>query len=340
MTFVFAAARLMPAHRITAVASGLALASAACLFLGCSSDDTAEPDPVPSGTIALTDQNNFQGDASLNPPSTTTAVGEDLQISWDAIDSNLLCHEAEEILRVSFVRLGLTSQAEANEVLVSGDVSSYSDGDFQVQPAGATQASLSDFNTGTSTPDFLMLADDYFVSDDHTYLLVFSASTTIGKETQSLMYLEPSADSDNTTVVAEGGCDQLVYDANLSDLTPVSIPPSEPWVVDWRDITRTGDGQPVRLTGIDRVLIGFYEGRDVAYIEENIFDIEVDPQAKLWEVALAQGRSADLADAKAADGSAFPGFETDAEGTWLLGLFCSSCTSPAPVFLTILEPGQ
>ena len=37
-------------------------------------------------------------------------------------------------------------------------------------------------------------------------------------------------------------------------------------------------------------------------------------------------------------GGAFPGFDTDADGVWLVGLLCSGCQNPAPVVLSILEP--
>ena len=44
---------------------------------------------------------------------------------------------------------------------------------------------------------------------------------------------------------------------------------------------------------------------------------------------------ADLALATGDDGD-FTGF-TDG-GTWVLALMCSSCSNPAPLFLTVVEP--
>jgi hypothetical protein len=49
------------------------------------------------------------------------------------------------------------------------------------------------------------------------------------------------------------------------------------------------------------------------------------------------GESANLADAKDANGNAFSGF-TSTSGTWALGLLCSTCQNPAPIALTILQP--
>jgi hypothetical protein len=76
----------------------------------------------------------------------------------------------------------------------------------------------------------------------------------------------------------------------------------------------------------------------VSEIEEQIFDLEI-LATTLWELELEGGKTADLAQAQARDGSgAFRGF-TRTDGVWALGLMCSTCSNPAPVVLTILEPG-
>jgi hypothetical protein len=41
--------------------------------------------------------------------------------------------------------------------------------------------------------------------------------------------------------------------------------------------------------------------------------------------------SAALSDCTDADGAPFPGFSSD--GTWLVGLSCLACSSPAPLLL-------
>jgi hypothetical protein len=135
------------------------------------------------------------------------------------------------------------------------------------------------------------------------------------------------------------GCGLLEFSADLASATPVRMPAAKPWVIDWRNVTRNGQGNNIVFESIDGVLIGFYEGKTVADLQTHIFDIEL-MATSLWELPLTGGRTADLS--KAAErgtGAAFPGFARSTAGVWMLALRCSTCQNPAPVVLTILEPG-
>ena len=130
----------------------------------------------------------------------------------------------------------------------------------------------------------------------------------------------------------------LDFSADLASLTKLPVPMAGPWILDWRDITRDGQGSDVPFQKIDGVTIGFYAGMTVADLQARIFDIELIATT-LWDVKLAGGRTADLATAKdRATGAVFPGFASAGAGTWMLALTCSKCQNPAPVLLTILEP--
>ena len=51
-------------------------------------------------------------------------------------------------------------------------------------------------------------------------------------------------------------------------------------------------------------------------------------------------RTADLSAAKERTaGTLFPGFGGGRVGVWVMGLMCSTCQNPAPVLLTMLDPG-
>ena len=117
------------------------------------------------------------------------------------------------------------------------------------------------------------------------------------------------------------------------------MPRSGPWTIDWRSLNRDGGGSAVPFSRIDKLLVAFYEGRDVGYLEDNIFDIEL-MATSVWELPLDNERDANLSDVRLRDNAsaAFEGFDTDAEGVWLLGLFCSRCQNPAPVLLSIVVP--
>jgi hypothetical protein len=184
---------------------------------------------------------------------------------------------------------------------------------------------------------------DYVVNDDFTYVLLVTHGTVPGVGTRTMAFLRPTEDSDVTTVQVPAGCDPdapiLDFSAELS-AEAGKVPREGPWVVDWKDVTRDGQGNELAYASIDRVLVGFYEGMTVSDIEDRILDIEILPTA-LWEAELSGGRSADLADTKDRDnGTPFEGFERDEEGVWLFGLTCSTCQNPAPLVLAVLEPSE
>ena len=152
-----------------------------------------------------------------------------------------------------------------------------------------------------------------------------------------MTFIKPTATSTNTQVDAPTGCGMLDFSADLASLTKLPVPVAGPWILDWRDVTRDGQGNPIPFEKIDGVTIGFYAGMTVADLQARIFDIELIATT-LWDVKLTGGRTADLAPPRI--GRPAPcsrGSRADA-GTWMLALTCSTCQNPAPVLLTILEP--
>lgn len=338
-TWLLADQRSAPAaRRITTVIPMLALLVASGVT-SCGGDDPGGSDQPGEGSILLVDANNFSGTADLDPPIVETAADQDVEVCWDAVSQDLLCHDFDAVETLFLLRVAEGSESAVIEQILSQDLNRISERILRHELQGdeATHCvNFSDFAFGSAA---IELSEEYFESDEHTYVLLFSTGNAVTKGARSLMLLNPTSESDVTNISGEAGCGLLDYTADLSSLETVEVPSEGPWVVNWSGLTKTGDGNDVPFTGIDRVLVGFYEGRDVEYLETNIFDIEIDPNATIWEVEVEEGRSANLADATARDGGdAFPGFDIDAEGTWLLGLFCSGCTSPAPVFLTILDP--
>ncbi|MBN1609054.1 MAG: hypothetical protein JW940_20670 [Polyangiaceae bacterium] len=104
-------------------------------------------------------------------------------------------------------------------------------------------------------------------------------------------------------------------------------------------MTRNGQGNELIYATIDRLLIGFYKEKTPADLEARFFDIET-LATSLWELALTGGRTADLVQAvEHGTDAAFEGF-TRTDGVWILALLCSTCQNPAPVVLTILDPGK
>jgi hypothetical protein len=273
-------------------------------------------------------------------PAVETASGVDLDLCWGEVQGDLLCHDLEpesDLDNVALMRFRHLSEQEVEQRLTAGELSqSELDGylDFHTDHESTCTklSALSFFGTEVE------VEEDYLESTDHTYMLLLARGTSPGVGAATLMFLRPSEASANTVVEAQSGCGLLEFTADLATAEPVAVPAMGPWVVDWRNVTRDGQGNDVAFARIDRALVGFYEGMTVSDLEEQIADLELIA-AEMWEIELGRGNKVDLGAAESrADGAAFSGFERDADGLWLFALLCSTCQNPAPVVLSILEP--
>jgi hypothetical protein len=293
------------------------------------------------GNVLLLDENNYRTTATLAIPTVETTAATDADICWSNVINDLQCHPVSatadldnvSLLRVSHLSPSQVQGRVAEGTLSQSDVAGYVDFHTDHSTTCAKLSQLSFFGTVIDVPS------QYIESDDYTYLLLFAKGTTPGQGARTMMFLKPTAGSTNTKIDAPTGCGMLDFSADLSSLTKLSVPAAAPWILDWRDITRDGQGNAVPFSKIDGVTIGFYAGLTAADLQARIFDIELIATA-LWDVKLAGGRTADLSTAiDRASGAPFAGFDRAETGTWMLALTCSRCQNPAPVVLTILQPG-
>ena len=320
----------------------LGLVSVAPLLGGCESTDTADAGgDETTGNIQLLDANNYTITSSLTLPYVETASGSDLDICWDGVTSDLQCHDVApqtDIDNVVVIRFHNLSEEEVQTTLGAtdlemDDVDAYYDYNTDHSSTCAKLSDMSFFGTP------IEVGQDYVESDEFTYVMTVTSGTTPGVGAKTLMFLRPNADSTNTTVDAVSGCsDILEASADLHSADAVSVPAEGPWVVDWSDATVDGQGNPISYDSIDGLLLGFYEGMALSDLEDRIFDIE-QLATDLWELELSGRRSADLAAARHREtDELYPGFDPDADGTWLMALLCSNCQNPAPIILCVLEP--
>ena len=228
------------------------------------------------------------------------------------------------------------SNAEVEAKLTAGqlaqsEVDGYLDFHTDHESTCAKLSSLSLFGTE------IEIEEEYVESDDRVYMLILSKGTNPGVGARTMTFVKPTASSTNTRIDIPEGCGMLQFAADLASAKPVSVPAKSPWVVDWQDVTRDGQGNAIAADTIDRLLVGFFEGKTVAELEAQIFDIETIASS-LWEIPLTGGKKANLALARErTSGEAFTGFERT-DGVWLFALTCSTCQNPQPVVLSVLDP--
>jgi hypothetical protein len=293
-----------------------------------------------SGVLLLEDANNYRATASLAIPTVETAPATDLDICWTGTTSDLLCHAvapATDIDNVGLLRLRNLTEPQIEAQLVAGTLAqSKIDGYVQyTTDRVATCMKLSQFSFFGTAADVATL---YVESTVSTYMLVFAHGQKPGTGSLAMTFIKPTAGSTNTRVDAPAGCGLLDFTADLGSLAKVKVPAEGPWTVDWGAVTANGQGDSVAYATIDRLLVGFYQGMGVADLQARFFDIEL-LATSLWELPVRGGHTAELGQAlDRATGAAFTGFART-DGVWMLALLCSTCQNPAPVVLTILEPG-
>jgi hypothetical protein len=290
-------------------------------------------------TLFLADANNFSWTGDLDGPHTQVASRTDLEICWDQVLDDMQCHEvvpADDLGVITMARFQNITEEEVEEQLGNDTLQMDSlSGYFGYWPTGGeTCAMLSDFTLEGSFVDI----EQEFYEGGGVYMLLAGRGTEAGQGTVTLEFLEPVGMDGEPPASHSmgGGCEVLDFSADLGSLETVSLPADgESWMVDWGNLETNGLGLPLELSRIDRLMVGYYAGLSAADLESSFLDMELIADG-LWYLDIPGGFTADLAQATTADGSTFTGF--DGEGTWVLALFYSHATNPAPLFLTIVEP--
>jgi len=298
----------------------------------------------PKGNVVFMDANNYTSQTSLTIPIVPAMAGADLDVCWDALSKDLLCHDitgTNSIDNVAFLKIPNMDRAEVSAALAVGQldenlVQKY--GDYHtVQDPSTKCAKLSTFKLGSS----IVPATDYVVpagSMDITYMLLFATGTTPGVGSKSMLFLDPMGSA--TSVAAMDACSNNVlhFQATLGSPMTISATDNTKWHVDWSQLTKDSFGNKVLFTKISSVLIGFYQGKTAADLMTNFKDIE-QIATTLYEVPVAPGaRDVNLADAKVRGGTTpFPGF-TQTDGVYAMAVLCAKCQVPAPVLLSVLQP--
>ena len=304
----------------------------------------------PKGNVVFMDANNYTSVTSLTIPKVQAMPGADLEVCWDQLMKDLLCHDivapGNAIDNVGFAKIPNLSQDKVAQQLAVGtfdDNLATTYGDYYTSKTPSSKCvKLSQMVLGSS---FIEPATDFVApaaGQTITYMLMFSSGTTPAVGTKSMLFLEPTGTA--TTVNAIDACSStppvLSFQATLGQDMTISATDSTKWHVDWSQITKDSFGNKVDFARlkVDKVLVGFYQGKTKADLQAGFKDIEIIA-TNLYEAAVPLGaRDAKLGDLKErTTGAAFPGFgQTD--GVWAIAVQCGKCQVPAPVMLSILTP--
>lgn len=267
-----------------------------------------------------------------------------LEFDWSQLSANFQGHPLstpEDIDSVVLIVWNITPQEIAQKINEdAGDLTSYVQGTVQF-PTGntATSARLDEFTAfGSPVPEETLLEYlDPEVNDPatHSYTLMAQKGTTLGVGVQMIQAFQIDPAETTTTVTMTNESTTLDWDADLSALTPMQAPAGQATVtIDWSDIDTRGYGGEFVPNRITQVIVGRLT-QGVSEIEDDFLNLEFIAE-DVWRGDVASGVRFDLSKLTHDEtGEAFPGFSAD--GTWVLGLLCTSCTNPTPWYITRVE---
>ncbi len=289
-----------------------------------------------AGTLDLEDAWNYG--IATDVQADTVAVADcpdDVSIDWSGLTVDLQGHAMDpsaDLTSIEVTRfLEGYDQAAFLEDLSVGlrpDQSVVSGTGSYAITGGETAAMLSEFTYDGTTP--VDPGTELCSTYGETFLLT---AKTGSYAYRTLLFAEPTAGEANTEVFIDSDSATLSVDADLHTAPTIPASGKAGQVVTWMGLEADAYGNPISHSNIDLILLARYtqsidelEGQflDLWTIADEMYSAEFQG---LGEIAMSE--------AVDADGNAFEGFSGD--GTWLLGLFCSTCANPAPYFMGVVE---
>ncbi|MFH1464110.1 MAG: hypothetical protein ABIO70_06975 [Pseudomonadota bacterium] len=288
--------------------------------------------------ILLEDAWNYSYSADLSADIIPVAdCPEDLTMDWSCLTEDLQEHgmdPAAELTTLRVVRIqGETPQEVCDDITSNALMMSDTSGAVDYTVVGTeTSAALSSFTFQGSSFD---PSTEVCSSLDNAYL--FSAVTGVYFY-RGLVFFEPTPGEANTTVALTGDSSTLTVDVDLAS-SGVPVSGAKDYVLDWIGLTMDGQdngtGAGFSVSNIDYLMLARYD-LAIEELESRFFDLETIA-AESYTADIGGLGEFTLSEATDTAGTAFPGFEGD--GIWLLGLFCTTCSNPAPLFLGVVEVG-
>lgn len=336
----------------------LTFALLARLLVGCGSGDdpsTGSPDgtntscSAADAPIVLTDDTNYSFSNSLSIEMTTLADNTDLLFDWSGVTTDFFGRPIDPANDIDVVLISLWNMTPSelkNNIehdnlplnVNVGAITTYPDGSYTAQ-------TLTNFDLlgnplpeedlwrffDTSNPEFA------YPQDTHTFMVVASTGTALGKGVRMLSMFNLDPGSQNTELFLTSESTQLDFSANLKQARPVRVPAATAELTfDWGEMTTNALGNEFHFTQITEAVVAHYPSQTLADLEAQFLDLE-DLAEGWWAAEIPAGKSVDLATLVDDNGNAFQGI--DDQGIWLLALFCTAgCNNPAPWSIAILEP--
>jgi len=308
----------------------------ACVALvGCSGGDKDGPAPELPGTdLEVTVENSYTFTGSLTIGSVDIQPETDATADWCALGTDLRGRSVDDpagVDQVLLVEFALSQQEIMDKVAVNELLQSDTESQWLLEAPGSCTINLSDFEILANPFDPSLLQDN-----GRNWLM--SVMNTPGGRWDILMssFVKPAGASTNTEVMIGDDAADLEFNANLSDLVHLeTVAGADNYTADWSGLTTDIYGHDYDPLQGDRLLVGKIDVAGVSDIEALFLRLDTEAEKLYYLDTYGITYVEDLHAATADDGTTFPGFDTS--GIWLLGVECTTCTSPAPLWLTVVD---
>ena len=302
------------------------LGLSALVLLGCAPVDC----PSTGSPLVLQDGSNYALESSLSIESTPLAeyAGEAL-LDFGSLTTDPQGHALDPVADIDVLSLLAFELSEAEvEAALPTDALSQSDMALftSLEVGDRTSASLSELTLLGNDID----VEQYFEEGVGAWLLTVNTGTVPGVGARMVAFLEPRADSTATEASITDDSALLDLDVDLLSLEPTLVSEGDTELsVDWSELTANAMGNDLDSGAVDQVMLGRYDDLGAEDLQEDFLDLELLADG-MWTVDIDAGSEATLSDID----------PLDADSTWVLALRCTTCSNPAPPFLTFLEMCQ
>ncbi len=289
-----------------------------------------------SGDLSLRDENNYLYSATMQAETVEVAAWQDARVDWSALSLDLQQRPVDPtaIDRISLVRLNLDAdavlQSVADSSLNQADVIDYR---LLDELSGRTEVLLSEMSIFGNP--FEPERDLEVAEDGKTWILSLWDLDRNGRDDiLTSMILRPTEESSTTEVAFTDSTASFGLVPDLHSGLPLETSErAEGYSLEWSSLSRTGADLEYDPLLADRLVILRFD-EELEAVESDFIAL-ANNEAQAWRADIYGLSSLDLAEARTAQGEAFPGF--DREGTWLVGVECTTCTNPVPMALAVVE---
>jgi hypothetical protein len=324
------------------------------LLFGCPDGekwkDTAD---TYSGDLVITNANNYTYEATFEVEEVLVASGQDSTVCFGDVTTDIRGRPMDpsdltEITISSFTK----TKAEVAKMVVDNSLDQGDVDDYREIPLdegahqGATCVHLTDF---TIIGNPLIPETEFLENDNTTWLATLWKTAPDGRDDILMsIVIKPVVGEANLEVTMTDSSSAMTFVPDLQTMDHLVTSPGQDYTADWLDVTVDASGLEFDLRKYDRMVIGhttmatldevedvflqLYELADEIYFL-NVYGLNYAEITDNGNVLRTEDGVPVLP--TTLDGKVFEGFTR--EGYWLIGIDCTTCTSPAPVFLTVVD---